>query len=203
VAIGERYLAALCAADAPTAEAVVAEALVAGVAPTTIQVRVIGAAMERIGELWEQGEVTVADEHVATVLSYRALLPLQELLQIAPPRSRERVVLAAVEGQAHVLGLRMVADVLEGAGFEVLYLGADDPQRGSRWRHGRAHRRRRVHRPFATVHAGRGRPCRRADPHGRRRWCLGPASAPPCPLPYEQDAERGAQQHGGDDVGRG
>ena len=64
-----------------------------------------------------QEEVTVADEHVATVLSYRALLPLQEPLQIAPPRSRERVVLAAVEGQAHVLGLRMVADVLEGAGF--------------------------------------------------------------------------------------
>ena len=127
VAIGERYLAALCAADAPTAEAVVDEALVAGVAPTTIQVRVIGAAMERIGELWEQGEVTVADEHVATVLSYRVLLALQESLQIAPPRSRERVVLAAVEGQAHVLGLRMVADVLEGAGFEVLYLGADVP----------------------------------------------------------------------------
>jgi methanogenic corrinoid protein MtbC1 len=126
-AIGERYLAALCAADVPTAEAVVAEALVAGVAPTTIQVRVIGAAMERIGKLWERGEVTVADEHVATVLSYRALLPLQESLQIAPPRSRERVVLAAVEGQAHVLGLRMVADVLEGAGFEVLYLGADVP----------------------------------------------------------------------------
>ncbi len=126
-AIGERYLAALCAADGPTAEAVVTEALGAGVAPTSIQVRVIGAAMERIGELWEQEEVTVADEHVATVLSYRALLPLQEPLQIAPPRSRERVVLAAVEGQAHVLGLRMVADVLEGAGFEVLYLGADVP----------------------------------------------------------------------------
>ena len=127
VAISERYLAALCSADASTAEAVVTEALIAGVAPTTIQVRVITAAMKRIGELWKQGELTVADEHVATVLSYRALLPLQEPLQIAPPRSRERVVLAAVEGQAHVLGLRMVADVLEGAGFEVLYLGADVP----------------------------------------------------------------------------
>jgi diguanylate cyclase (GGDEF)-like protein len=126
-AIGERYCAALCAADAPAAEAVVQEALGAGVAPTTIQVRVIMAAMGRIGELWEQGELTVADEHVATGLSYRALLPLQEPLQTAPPGSRERVVLAAVEGQTHVLGLRMVADVLEGAGFDMLYLGADVP----------------------------------------------------------------------------
>jgi diguanylate cyclase (GGDEF)-like protein len=42
-------------------------------------------------------------------------------------RSRERVLLAAVEGQQHVLGLRMIADVLEGAGFEVLFLGSDVP----------------------------------------------------------------------------
>ncbi|MFI4977980.1 MAG: B12-binding domain-containing protein [Solirubrobacterales bacterium] len=102
-AIGERYLAALCAADAPTAEAVVAEALVAGVAPTTIQVRVIGAAMEQIGELWQQGEVTVADEHVATVLSYRVLLALQEPLQIAPPRSRERVANALADPSRDLL----------------------------------------------------------------------------------------------------
>jgi diguanylate cyclase (GGDEF)-like protein len=35
--------------------------------------------------------------------------------------------LAAAEGEHHVLGLRMAADVLEGAGFDVLYLGADVP----------------------------------------------------------------------------
>ena len=126
-AIGDRYCKALCAADGPSVEAIVAEALGTGLAPTTIQVRVITAAMRRIGELWEQAELTVADEHVATGLSYRALLLLQEPLQVAPPRSRERVALAAVEGERHVLGLRMVADVLEGAGFEVLELGADVP----------------------------------------------------------------------------
>ncbi len=122
-AIGERYCVALCAADGPAAEAVVEEALGAGVEPTTIQVGVITAAMQRIGELWEQGEMTVADEHAATGLSYRALLALQEPLQIAPPRSRERVVLAAVEGQTHVLGLRMIADVLVSIGGTPL--GAD------------------------------------------------------------------------------
>ena len=126
-AIGERYLAALCAGDASTAEALVAEAVGAGFEPSAIQVRVIAAAMRRIGEMWAHGELTVADEHLASAISQRALLPLHEPLQIAPPRSRERVVLGAVEGQAHVLGLRMVADVLEGAGFHVLYLGADVP----------------------------------------------------------------------------
>lgn len=47
-------------------------------------------------------------------------------------RSRELVLLAAVEGQRHILGLRMVADVLEGAGFDVLFLGADVPLYGLR-----------------------------------------------------------------------
>jgi len=125
--IGGRYTSALCAADAPAVEALVTEALAAGLAPTVIQVGVITQAMKRIGDLWEQGELTIADEHVATGLSNRALLPLQEPLQTAPPRSRERIVLAGIEGQTHVLGLQMVADVLEGAGFEVFYLGADVP----------------------------------------------------------------------------
>jgi hypothetical protein len=36
-------------------------------------------------------------------------------------------MLAATAGEHHILGLRMAADVLEGAGYEVMYLGADAP----------------------------------------------------------------------------
>ena len=126
-AMGGQLVAALRAADGPGAEAVVTEALNAGIAPTAIQVDLISKGMVRIGDLWEQGDVTIADEHVATGLCDRALLALQGPLQVAPPRSRERIVLAAVEGQTHVLGLQMVADVLGGAGYEVLNLGADVP----------------------------------------------------------------------------
>jgi diguanylate cyclase (GGDEF)-like protein len=126
-AMGGQLVAALRAADGPGAEAVVTEALNAGIAPTAIQVELIAKGMARIGDLWEQGDVTIADEHVATGLCDRALLALQGPLQVAPPRSRERIVLAAVEGQTHVLGLQMVADVLAGAGYEVLNLGADVP----------------------------------------------------------------------------
>ncbi|MCW3041448.1 MAG: hypothetical protein JWM31_3353, partial [Solirubrobacterales bacterium] len=42
-------------------------------------------------------------------------------------RSRERVVLAATQGEHHAVGLRMAADVLEGAGYDVHHLGADVP----------------------------------------------------------------------------
>ncbi len=80
--IGGRYTSALCAADSLAVEGLVTEALAAGLSPTAIQVGVISQGMKRIGDLWEQGELTIADEHVATGLSSRALLPLQEPLQI-------------------------------------------------------------------------------------------------------------------------
>ncbi len=119
----------LCAGDGRAAERVVDDALASGLAPEAVQSLVIGPAMVRIGELWQSRVIGVADEHLATSISQRALLRLFEKIGASRvrPGSRERVVLAAVEGQHHVLGLRMVADVLEGAGFDVLYLGEDVP----------------------------------------------------------------------------
>ena len=69
----------------------------------------------------------MANEHLATALAHRQLAKAYPQLVTAPPRSRETVLLVAVQGELHVLGLRMVADVLEGAGFAVHYAGADVP----------------------------------------------------------------------------
>lgn len=125
--LADRFLAALLAADGGEADALVGEALDAGIAPTRVQVGVVQAAMAEIGALWARGEIDVAQEHVATAIAHRVLVRLYDALHAAVPGSRERVVLAAVEGQHHTLGLRMVADVLEGAGFDVLYLGGNVP----------------------------------------------------------------------------
>ncbi|MDP1848522.1 MAG: diguanylate cyclase [Solirubrobacteraceae bacterium] len=125
--LSRRYGDALRVAQTSAAEQVVDDALAAGLAPAVIQSLIIEPAMERIGRLWEANAITVADEHLATAVSQSVLVKLFDRLTVARPRSRERVLLAAVEGQHHVLGLRMIADVMEGAGFDVLYLGADVP----------------------------------------------------------------------------
>lgn len=125
--IAGTYLSCLLAADRKGAEHAVDRAIGIGVEPTAIHTLIIQAAMERIGELWEQEELSVADEHLATAISHQVLVRMLDVLRVKPPCSREHVLLAAVQGQQHVLGLRMVADVLEGAGFNVLYLGADVP----------------------------------------------------------------------------
>jgi len=89
--------------------------------------RVIAPAMWRIGCLWEEGAITVADEHLATALTHRVMASVYGASFGRATSRPGRILLAAVEGQRHALGLRMVADVLELAGYEVNYLGGDMP----------------------------------------------------------------------------
>ncbi len=84
--------------------------------------------MYEVGRCWERGEISVADEHLATAACHQLLVFLYEQLLVARPRSRSRVLLAGLEGEHHALGLRMAADVLEGAGHDVIYLGTDVPR---------------------------------------------------------------------------
>ena len=92
---------------------------------------VITPAMYELGRLWERGAITVADEHMATALTNRvlgALNPPAFTGQASEKGSpKPRAMLAAVQGEQHALGLRMAADLLEDAGCEAIYLGADVP----------------------------------------------------------------------------
>jgi diguanylate cyclase (GGDEF)-like protein len=125
--LSSRFGEALRAGDPKRADAIAVAALEAGMEVATVQARVIAPAMRWIGELWQHGSANVGDEHLATAITQEVLGRLFTTALQSQPRSRERVMLAAVQGEHHVLGLRMAADVLEGAGFDVLYLGADMP----------------------------------------------------------------------------
>ena len=109
------------------AERVIREAVDAGLPKQTIYDDVIAVAMHRIGARWEAGELSIAEEHLATAISYGLLALLAELTRVEQERRNELVVMSTVEGERHVMGLQMAADVLEGGGFPVLFLGADLP----------------------------------------------------------------------------
>lgn len=128
------YLDALRAADVAGAYRIAAEGLAEGMSLPELYQRVVAPAMHEIGALWEKGALTVADEHLATALTHRVLASLRPPIRAdvsserpGGPAASKRVMLAAVEGEQHALGLRMAADVFEDAGFEVIYLGADVP----------------------------------------------------------------------------
>jgi len=122
-----RFRAALSAGDAEDAASAIRAALSEGFEGLAIQAEVIGPALHSIGDEWALGRLGIADEHLATAIAERSLGMVFEAMSAGGTRSRGRVVLAAVQGEQHVLGLRMTSDALEAAGYEVIYLGADVP----------------------------------------------------------------------------
>jgi len=80
----------------------------------------------RIGRMWHAGEVNVAEEHFATSTTQMLMAVLCRHAERAPANGRVAVI-AGVTGDAHEIGLRAAADLLEMAGWRVIFLGADMP----------------------------------------------------------------------------
>jgi MerR family transcriptional regulator, light-induced transcriptional regulator len=80
--------------------------------------------LHTVGERWERGLLSVAEEHLVTE-AVRSRLG--HLLGDAGGGVRGVAVLACAPGERHELGLMMAAIVLRRDGWKVVYLGADTP----------------------------------------------------------------------------
>ncbi len=123
----DALLDALLRADASDAADVVEDALRHGVDPIGVLDDVIKPAMYAVGQQWQDGIIGVTEEHLASSIATRTLHRLAPLLITGPPGSRPTAVMAAAQGERHVLGLQMACEVLQGAGYAVKYAGADLP----------------------------------------------------------------------------
>jgi methanogenic corrinoid protein MtbC1 len=121
------YAEALLSADEAAAEIAIREAMDAGLDTARIDDEIIAPALWRIGNLWERGEISVADEHIATEISIRVLALQREAQRVVQTRGQHRVLLAAPAGEQHIVALRMVDNLLRNAGYEVAMLGSDVP----------------------------------------------------------------------------
>jgi MerR family transcriptional regulator, light-induced transcriptional regulator len=88
---------------------------------------IVTPALRMVGDLWARGELGIADEHLATEISLRVITLQREAFRVARRRALHRILLAAVEGEQHVVGLRMAASLALHAGFDVRLLGPDLP----------------------------------------------------------------------------
>ena len=120
------FLAALLAGDATRARHLIESAVEDRVAITEVYLDVLTPAMREVGDLWERAELSVAYEHYATSIVQGILGALGPRMRVAPTSGRLAVV-ACTPGERHALGAQMVSDFLEGAGWEVLNLGASLP----------------------------------------------------------------------------
>lgn len=83
-------------------------------------------AMRLVGDRWEAGQWSVAEEHLASRTLLRAL---ERIRPASGPESRigPVVVLAGVAGEHHMIGLVCLEQVLAEAGWTTANLGADVP----------------------------------------------------------------------------
>jgi MerR family transcriptional regulator, light-induced transcriptional regulator len=120
----ERFLELLVSHDSAGASALVLDAVSDGVPITDALIKIIQPAMYRIGDLWRCGSLDVKQEYYATAV-------IESILTYLEPRifqghqGRTPMIAAAVEGEMHSIGVRVVADFFEMDGWDTCYLGAN------------------------------------------------------------------------------
>lgn len=121
-----RLEARLIAGDEAGAWLVVESALASGASPSEIYLLLLVPSLAAIGDRWEAGDLTVADEHRATVVAQRLVGRLGPRMA-RRGRKRGTIVLGAVAGEEHALPGAILADLIRGAGFDVVDLGPNTP----------------------------------------------------------------------------
>jgi methanogenic corrinoid protein MtbC1 len=125
-ALAEAYADALLAREAHRARAIIVDAAADGADVIDLYANVLRPALERIGHAWALDEASVAQEHFASEVSAQVVAELTAGRRLPNADGRLAIVTCSPEEQHH-LGSRIVADVLERAGWEVMRLGAATP----------------------------------------------------------------------------
>ena len=87
-----------------------------------------GKGLERIGDLWNEGEFFLPELMVGGNIMQDALnILLPHLKQTTDTFTKGKVVIATIEGDIHSIGKTIVGTMLSANGFEVYDLGADVP----------------------------------------------------------------------------
>ena len=120
----DEVLTAVRNMDPKTLEAVLFRAEV-GVGRNKLFSQVIEPLMQQIGELWSNGDLRIANEHMATSV-IRSFIGGLENTTLSSPKG-PAIVIATPAGEWHEIGALLVSLTAAGAGWSVVYLGANLP----------------------------------------------------------------------------
>jgi MerR family transcriptional regulator, light-induced transcriptional regulator len=122
----QSYLAAVRSGQRHRAFEAVERARSAGIDLRTFYLEVFQPTLREVGRLWQENELSVAEEHLATAITQSAMLDVYSAADL--PASNGRLVIAAcTEAERHEIGLRMLCDFLDLEGWETVFLGATVP----------------------------------------------------------------------------
>jgi methanogenic corrinoid protein MtbC1 len=120
----EEALAAIQSMDASALESLLAKASVALSLPALLE-QLLVPLMVRVGDLWREGRLRVAHEHMASSIVRNILGDLlrgSEAAGTAP-----RIIVSTPAGQLHEIAALMVAATAASEGWRVIYLGPNLP----------------------------------------------------------------------------
>jgi len=120
-------LVALLAGDDRASEGVFVTAASRGADLALLARDLVGPALDEIGCMWHRGEISVAEEHLATALVLRAFTRRATTIP-PPPLGAPRLLLSCLAGEFHEVGARLVAEVARMTGWQAEMLGANTPR---------------------------------------------------------------------------
>ena len=125
MATTEELYEAILNGDNKGSVSITREGLDAGVAPQALIDEAMIPAMAEVGRRFEEEEYFVPELLLAARAMKAALAILRPLLSESGAEPVGRVVVGTVQGDLHDIGKNLVAAMLEGAGFDIVDLGAD------------------------------------------------------------------------------
>jgi len=111
--------------QAPEVEAGVKAALAAGMDAGAILNDALIAAMDEVGQRFEDGDFFVPEMLISARAMQAGLALLKPHLTATDVKSSGKIAIGTVKGDLHDIGKNLVAMMLEGAGFEIIDLGVD------------------------------------------------------------------------------
>ena len=91
-------------------------------------IKIVTHAMYKVGKLWEQGKISVAQEHLASSIVLRIMSALYMGISDLSV-TKGKVIVTATDNEHHEIGARIIADFLEMDGWNVIYLGSNVPEK--------------------------------------------------------------------------
>ena len=124
--LAKDYLDALLRGERHVAAHLILDAHARGVDVRDLYLFVFQRVLYEEGRLWHTNQISVAQEHFITYITQLLMSQLTRGINITACLGHS-LVAASVEGDLHDIGLRMVADFFEMAGWEPYFLGANTP----------------------------------------------------------------------------
>ena len=120
-----RMSEAIVTGDREKAAGLAAEAVQAGLDLPEVVERGYIPGIQRVGELWEQGEYFLPELVIAADTFKTGMDVLTPLLAGKERQYKGTIVLGTVRGDVHDIGKNLVGFMLESSGFRVIDLGTD------------------------------------------------------------------------------